>query len=585
MRRTYFRHGPAIVWWMFAVGQIVLTTALLWPALRSSPHTVPTTLGRASATVPLLNAWTIGWNADRLSHCLQGYWDAPIFFPERGALAFSEPQPATFVLAPVVWLTDSPVSAYHGYLWLSLFLNGLAAAVVLRRWNIGWFVTACGSVAVTLLPIAWDNLDAAQLLPLWGMLGSIHFLFRFSERPTGWRAFVLALACSSVFFLSVHHGVFFVVCLLPAAGWLIPRHERVRWLGLSAGAGAILSLLLMPMLVPMSRIHSLHDFQRSRQTQTALSARMSDWIRVPERAYWPSAQSQAGEWRPPVRPLHPGWARGVLALIAVVGVWRLGKHRVHALFLATLAAVSLVLSFGTNLSFGSQELWPVIGRIVPPLDNVRSIFRFAYITQLAVILLAAIGAEILVRTLRRRSLVLCRAASSWVLGRRLGAVLALACCSVVGAVLALEVPPPKLSLIGVPDPRAPRDWLSFLKERGQGQPILCLPFAENFSEAGLESSARWMLYATEHQLPMLNGYSGFFPRSWYTNVERWLKPQMTEELAHFLEQQSVRFIVVDRSKLTCFSGAPSPLVLGRFELMRVVEGNGGIDVWQLESKQ
>ena len=38
----------------------------------------------------LLTTWIIGWDADRLRHGLRGLWDAPIFFPYRGTLAFSE---------------------------------------------------------------------------------------------------------------------------------------------------------------------------------------------------------------------------------------------------------------------------------------------------------------------------------------------------------------------------------------------------------------------------------------------------------------------------------------------------------------
>jgi hypothetical protein len=40
-----------------------------------------------SATVPLLNLWTLGWNVDRLGHGYQGYWDAPIYYPTRGTFA------------------------------------------------------------------------------------------------------------------------------------------------------------------------------------------------------------------------------------------------------------------------------------------------------------------------------------------------------------------------------------------------------------------------------------------------------------------------------------------------------------------
>ena len=35
---------------------------------------------------PLLNAWILAWDADRMWHGLRGLWDAPIFFPYSNTL-------------------------------------------------------------------------------------------------------------------------------------------------------------------------------------------------------------------------------------------------------------------------------------------------------------------------------------------------------------------------------------------------------------------------------------------------------------------------------------------------------------------
>jgi hypothetical protein len=36
---------------------------------------------------PLLNSWIIGWGSQRLLDGLQGFWQAPIFFPYPDTLA------------------------------------------------------------------------------------------------------------------------------------------------------------------------------------------------------------------------------------------------------------------------------------------------------------------------------------------------------------------------------------------------------------------------------------------------------------------------------------------------------------------
>ena len=75
------------LWEVLAVvgGFTALTLALTYPVVREMTRALPSDLGD-----PLLNAWTLAWDADRLAHGLQGFWDAPIFYPYRNTLAYSE---------------------------------------------------------------------------------------------------------------------------------------------------------------------------------------------------------------------------------------------------------------------------------------------------------------------------------------------------------------------------------------------------------------------------------------------------------------------------------------------------------------
>jgi hypothetical protein len=73
----------------------------LLPVLTAPLDFIPVTRG-GSATVPLFNAWTILWNVKGIERGFQGWWDAPIFFPERQCFAFSEPMPLTACLQPLV---------------------------------------------------------------------------------------------------------------------------------------------------------------------------------------------------------------------------------------------------------------------------------------------------------------------------------------------------------------------------------------------------------------------------------------------------------------------------------------------------
>src|SRR5262249_45954463 len=63
---------------------------------------------------PLLTAWTLAWDADRLRHALRGVWDAPNFFPYRHTLLYSDHLLGIAIFtAPLQWLTRNAVLVYN----------------------------------------------------------------------------------------------------------------------------------------------------------------------------------------------------------------------------------------------------------------------------------------------------------------------------------------------------------------------------------------------------------------------------------------------------------------------------------------
>ena len=63
---------------------------------------------------PLLNTLLLAWDADRLLHGLQGWWDLPILHPYTHVLAFSENLLGIALFtAPIQWLTGNPVVVYN----------------------------------------------------------------------------------------------------------------------------------------------------------------------------------------------------------------------------------------------------------------------------------------------------------------------------------------------------------------------------------------------------------------------------------------------------------------------------------------
>ena len=106
-------------------GAIVLTLPLALNLKRALPSDLGDTL---------LTTWIIGWDADRLRHGLRGLWDAPIFFPYRGTLAFSETLLGLAIfVAPVYWVTADPVLTYNTAFLLSFAIAGAGMYLLARE--------------------------------------------------------------------------------------------------------------------------------------------------------------------------------------------------------------------------------------------------------------------------------------------------------------------------------------------------------------------------------------------------------------------------------------------------------------------
>src|SRR6476661_141890 len=71
-------------WIGFAAAYVGLTLACYWPLLPVIGTALPNDTGD-----PGLNTWILWWNAHAIP-LTQAWWDAPMFFPARGALALSE---------------------------------------------------------------------------------------------------------------------------------------------------------------------------------------------------------------------------------------------------------------------------------------------------------------------------------------------------------------------------------------------------------------------------------------------------------------------------------------------------------------
>lgn len=496
-----------------------------------------------AATVPYLNAWTIWWNADRLYHGLRGYWDAPIFFPEKGALAFSEPQPFTMLLAPLVWASGTPVLAYHAYLIIALLLNSYTGALLCREIGLGRSAQWMAAVGMLFHPLAHRNFDVLQWVPIWPTLWLLTCLVRFRHCPTVKEAVFTAVALIAGFYVCVHHA-FLVLCVVFATliGYL--PWSRLGEFSRSAAVGLVIAAIgVVPVLWSMQSIAGQQGFSRDEKTVRAGSAHLEDWCRVPQTMWLPGKIALAAAGHPSLqdqgRPMLPGVVRLVLACMAIVFVLRgEGRRRWSALWLTALAVISGLLSLGTHLAVGGFSIWRLLGSM-PGFGMIRSPYRFGYLTQECLIVLAAMGWDYLVRRVARSSGDRTRPKRLPIIG-----------LAVLGMILATEMWPARPRVVVVPDLRDPPAWVAYLRDHAvEEKAVLCLPFGVGANLQDFEPAGRWMFFQVVHRRPLVNGYSGFFPDSWYRLASAIARAPFSEQTLMLLREHGVGYIVLDQNRL------------------------------------
>lgn len=554
--------------WLWAGVYLALATAAYAP-LWTAPLAVLPTGKVVNGVVSLFNAWTIWWNADRLQHGLSGYWDAPIFWPERGMFALSEPQPLALSVAPVVWLWG-PTAAFHVYFVLNLALNGIFAHRLARRLGAGAWTAGLAGALVSWHPLVFAQPELIQYLPLWPAIWSWEVIVRpYRPKPLG-QGLELAAAVVLSFAASLYLGAFNVLLIVPAGLALAVarggrQHAMILVLGLTLGA-----LLILPLVLPVVCVLRQHGMPRTVAETSQLSATTGDWLTVPEGsllplpAVFPHKQPRA---------LLPGWIRTAFALAGLAIVLFAPPPtrtcRGGVVFVGAVAILAVVASFGPNVNIGGISPWELAAQWFYPIGWIRSPYRFAYLAQTAILIVAAIGVQVVVDKLSHG-----RGLWRWWFGEtQRGTLLVTAAC---GLVLMVEVLPARPFFTPAPRFWDPPDWIQFLARTNAPGAVLLLHFPQNGRLPEHELTVRAMLWQKLYRRPLVNGYSGFAPRSWAKRSQLWTKSPYSLECLEDLEKIGAWFLIRPRE-----FPAPAAENIGPYRLRLLFRSSAGVEIWQL----
>jgi hypothetical protein len=452
---------------------------------------------------PLLNAWILGWDADRLRHGFAGLWTAPPFYPYPDTLAYSEHLLGIAVpLAPIYWLTGNAILVYNVALIGSFVLAGAGMYLLARDLTGRRDAAILAALAFMWCPNRAPHVTHLQVLMNGWMpiaLWALHRYFVTGSR----RALAGFVAAFVVQGLSNGYFLFFLAVPVAIVAGVELWRRRERWpahaIHMAAAAIAI-AALIAPVASAYLRVKREQGLVRSRGDAVQFAARPSDYLTVShEGLLWRRVLPIGGG----EKELFPGAVVTLLALLSILPVGRrrdvaravvpaqaLLPERVGVPLYAGIALVAFALSLGPEPVIGAGVRFATgpydwLAAVVPGVDGLRVPARMATVVYVALAVLAAYGAA---RLLERVAAPSWRAALVLVLG-----------ASAIAEGYRGPVPLERVPSAQMAADTAAYEWLA---TQPPG-PMLELPLGDP------DPAVRYQLRTLLHGNRIVNGYSGY----------------------------------------------------------------------------
>jgi hypothetical protein len=510
-----------------------------------------------------LIVWALGWNHQALTGRTASYWDANIFHPAQGTLAYSE---HVFGIAlptlPLHLLGAGPVLVYNLAWLLSFPLLALAMYALARRGGLSAAGAAAAGVLGACSFVRIQHVGHLQLLWIFGLPLAVVCLDVWRERGQHRWLVAWALAVLTVSLASWYLAVLAV--MVHAAWWprcVWPGVRARAWRGVAAAvlAAASVAVVLAVFAWPYERVPP--------GPVAEMAGNSADWASylVPAQATW-SGQwlqargSTAPRWSFGEQTLFLGWTVMLLAVhgLAVVArrLWRERRSARADLWLAlgALGAIGLALSLGP----GRPDGWPMpfdLVRHVPGLGLFRAPARFALVLSLVVAALAGASIDELVR--RRRRLLA-------------AGLMVLAVAELRPVAFELSKP--------APEPISPLyDRLASLPPA----PVISLPVARLGPFPWYD--ADYVMYSTRHWRLIVNGFSRAEPPGYAERMAR-LAAFPSDEALDVLCTDDVRYVVAHAERPFA-DFRPAIAAALRHPRLRVLARHGEDVLWELECER
>jgi len=497
------------------------------------------------------NMWRFAWVAHALSTSPTRLFEGNIFYPERRTLTYSDAMPVeSFIAAPLLWAGARPVLVHNIMLLAGIVFSAAGIFVLARSLTGSCAAGVTAGVVFAFAPYRFEHYMHMELQwTVWipWAFWAVHRALETGERRYGAAAGVfVALQLLS----SIYYGVFLATLLGLTVLLLLCglRRDRLKKGFVALLVGGALSIALIGPYAMLYLTTREHVGERSQDQVNMFSAHARNYTIATEDNYlYGAASARAG--RPELR-LFPGILPVLLAVVGLLLVRPSNEALVYLL--------ALVAAFEMSLGMRGYS-YAFLYHHVPIFSGLRAPARFGVFVLFFLGVLAAYGQAAIEKALPR----------AWRM------LLAAAIC----AVLMLEYWVAPLRLVPYPNTAPPLyAWLA----RQHPGVIAELPIPHPEALPGAE--ARYAYMSTFHWMPMVNGYSGYYPPSYLDQLARLRHFPATPSIAA-LWRTGVRYVIVHaylyspdeaRAVLSELAANPSLAELGHFS-----DGQGDAVVYRL----
>jgi hypothetical protein len=495
---TRLREGAALTAVAFLL--VVYFTWPLAPRLGS--------VGRTDTGDGQFSIWNIAWVAHAMISPDARVFDANIFHPNRGTLAYSEANLGAGLLAvPGYWLTRNPYVAHNSAVLIGLTCSVIGMFLLARRLSGSVPGALVAAIIFTFCPFLFAHTAHIQLL----MIGPLPFVFlalhAFVDRQTLLRAGLLGLSIGVQALFCAYYGV--LAGLLVGVGVLFFAVSRglwrsPKWWGFTLLAAAVSIAVVLPFFLPYLQLQKDTGFGRELDEARRYSA---DWSAYLASSAWLHEWmvKYIGDFK---EVLFPGFAAIVFGAAGLAA--GLKRSRETTIFYALIGLLALWSSLGP-----AAGLYSLLYHTVPVFSLLRAPGRFGLAVSLALAVLSAFGVGALL------------AKPAPIRGRWVAAG------AIVFAIVDLSTTMPFIDV--PPFPKA----YGVLAISRPG-PVAKFPFFYRGTEFHLHS--KYMLGSTTHWQPMVNGYSDYIPQE-YADFALLLSSFPNPEGFDILRARRVRYVV------------------------------------------